>query len=197
MGDIVANTMVTLNGVAGRPETWQFDYISEPMMQVVAESLHSSAGLLLGRRTYEEFARYWPSAEAGQNPMAPAMNGLPKYVVTSTLASADWSNTQIVSGSDGLVELKELKEATEGTLSIIGSPTLVRSLAEAGVVDQFRLLVYPLVVEGGIRLFEGAGRRSRLELTECAELPKGVLHVTYVPARADGPDGRHDVGGGS
>lgn len=93
------------------------------------------------------------------------MNGLPKYVVTSTLQAADWSNTQLVSGSDGLVELKELKTTTQGTLSIIGSPTLVRTLTEAGMVDQLRLMVYPLVVDDGIRLFDGARRRSSLQLT--------------------------------
>jgi dihydrofolate reductase len=182
MGDIVANTMVTLNGVAGRPETWQFDYVSDSMMQVVAESLGSSAGLLLGRRTYEEFAHYWPGADPNENPLAPVMNSMAKFVVSSTLTAADWINTHIVSGSDGLVELKELKAATHGTLSIIGSPTLVRSLTEAGMVDQLSLMVYPLVVDEGIRLFEGASQRSALELTECAELPNGVLHLTYVPA---------------
>lgn len=194
MGDIVANTMVTLNGVAGSPETWQFDYVSEPMMQVMAESLHSSAGLLLGRRTYEEFAHYWPDADPRQNPMAPAMNGLPKYVVTSTLNAADWSNTQLVSGSDGLVDLKELKTTTQGTLSIIGSPTLVRTLTEAGMVDEIRLMVYPLVLDEGIRLFEGAFQRTSLTLTRCAELPKGVLHLTYVPGPPDERDERDDRG---
>jgi dihydrofolate reductase len=182
MGHIVANTMVTLNGVAGRPESWQFNYVSGPMMQVVAESLGSSEGLLLGRRTYEEFARYWPQADPAQNPLAPVINSMPKYVVSSTLTNADWDTTHIVPGDDGLVELKRLTATIAGTLSIIGSPTLVRSLAEAGMVNRLSLMVYPLVVDDGIRLFDGASQRSYLELVGCAELPNGVLHLSYVPA---------------
>jgi dihydrofolate reductase len=189
MGDIVANTMMTLNGVAGRPEAWQFNYVSGPMMGVVAESLGSSAGLLLGRRTYEEFVRYWPDADPSENPLAPLMNGLSKYVVSSTLTSVEWHNTHLVSGSDGLVELKRLKDSTAGTLSIIGSPTLVRSLTEAGMIDRMSLMVYPLVVDEGIRLFDGATQRRYLELIGCTELPNGVLHLTYVPVGGNGRQG--------
>jgi dihydrofolate reductase len=154
------------------------------MMQVVAESLGASAGLLLGRRTHDEFVQYWPNADPEQNPLAPVMNGMPKYVVSSTLTSTDWQNTHIVSGADGLVGLKALKDSTAGTLSIIGSPTLVRSLVEAGMVDRISLMVYPVVVDEGIKLFGGATQRSHLALRGCTELPHGVLHLTYVPAGA-------------
>lgn len=181
MGAITANTMMTLNGVAGRPEAWQFNYASPPMMRVIAESLQSSAGLLLGRRTYEEFAQYWPHIGAEDNPMAPAMNGLPKFVVASTLAETSWENATLLPGAELANAIADLKVDITGVLNIIGSPTLVRSLLDLGLLDRLDLMVYPLVAEEGIRLFDGATTRTGLSLVACSELPNGVLHLTYEP----------------
>ena len=182
MGSIVANAMVTLNGLAGRPENWQFDYVSPAMMDVVAESLQASAGLLLGRRTYEEFVQYWPHIGPEDNPMAPAMNGLPKFVVSSTLAETSWENSTLVAGAGLATTIADLKVDVVGVLSIVGSPTLVRSLLDLGLLDRLDLMVYPLVAEEGIRLFEGATTRTGLSLVACSELPNGVLHLTYEPS---------------
>lgn len=179
MGTINSNTMMTLNGVAGRPEDWQGDYMSPQMMGVIAGSLQASSGLILGRRTYEEFVRYWPNADPAENPMAPLMNELPKYVVSTTMNNAEWDNTQVVSDTEALASIKA---STEGVLSIIGSPTLVRSLLEAGMVDELSLMVFPTVVNDGIPLFAGTETRTKLELQYCSELPLGVLHLTYVAA---------------
>lgn len=118
------------------------------------------------------------------------MNGLPKYVVTSTLQAADWSNTQLVSGSDGLVELKELKTTTQGTLSIIGSPTLVRDVDRGGHgrpapsdgLPPRRRRRYPPLRRSPPTKQPAAHR--------CAELPNGVLHLTYVSATPDEREGK-------
>lgn len=179
MGTINANTMMTLNGVAGRPENWQGDYMSPQMMGLIAGALQTCSGLVLGRRTYDEFVRYWPEVDPTENPMAPLMNGLPKYVVTTTMKSAEWNNTQVVSDTEALASVRA---STEGVLNIIGSPTLVRSLLEAGMVDELSLMVFPTVVNDGIPLFAGAETRTKLELQHCSELPLGVLHLTYVAA---------------
>ena len=181
MGWVVANAMVTLNGVAGRPENWQFDYVSPAMMGVIAESLQTSAGLLLGRKTYEEFVQYWPHIGPEDNPMASAMNSLPKFVVSSTLAETSWENSTLVTGAGLANTIADLKVDVLGVLNIIGSPTLVRSLLDLGLLDRLDLMVYPLVAEEGIRLFEGATTRTGLSLIACSELPNGVLHLTYAP----------------
>lgn len=190
VGAIAANTMMTLNGVAGRPEAWQFDYASPPMMRVIAESLQASAGLLLGRRTYEEFVQYWPHVSPEDNPMAPAMNGLPKFVVSSTLAETSWENSTLVPGAGLANAITDLKADVTGVLNIIGSPTLVRSLLDLGLLDRLDLMVYPLVAKEGIRLFDGATTRTGLSLIACSELPLGVLHLTFEPAREGAVDVR-------
>src|SRR5687768_11440583 len=135
MGTITANTMVTINGVAEAPESWQFPYSSPEMAGVILDQLSRSAGLLLGRRTYEEFVSYWPQVSPADNPMAPAMNSLPKYVVSSTPRSTDWTPSQLVTG-DVTAQLQDLRDSIDGELSIIGSPTLVRSLLDEGLVDR-------------------------------------------------------------
>lgn len=183
MGTITANVMMTLNGIAGRPEGWQFAYGSPEMQGLIEQQLSSSTALLLGRRTYEEFALYWPTTMAEGNPMRPAMNGLKKYVVSTTLEHAEWNNSEIVAG-DIASRLRSLRAEPEDALSIVGSPTLVRSLLEAGLIDRLSLMVFPIVVEAGQRLFEGPASRTGLELTRCHPLPRGVLHLDYSPVAA-------------
>lgn len=184
-GSIAANVMVTLNGVAGRPESWQFAYASPEMMAVIGRSLGESKALLLGRRTYEEFVGYWPHVSAAENPMSPAMNELTKYVVTSTKAVPSWANTELVYGQGQLEQVCSLRDQLGGEMSIIGSPNLVRSLLEARMLDRLSLMVFPLIVESGDQLFEGIGSRNELELVSSVQLPKGVLHLEYRPmARA-------------
>jgi dihydrofolate reductase len=184
MGTITANVMMTLNGVAGQPETWQFAYSSPEMQGLIGRQLSSSTALLLGRRTYEEFARYWPTNRAEGNPMSPAMNGLKKYVVSATLEHAEWNNSEIVAG-DVASRLRSLRAEPEGDLSIVGSPTLVRSLLDAGLIDRLSLMVFPIVVEAGQRLFEGPASRTGLKLTRCHPLPRGVLQLDYSPIATD------------
>ncbi|MEV1128647.1 dihydrofolate reductase family protein [Agromyces sp. NPDC049794] len=183
MGTITANVMMTLNGVAGQPERWQFEYSSPEMHGLMGRQLASSTALLLGRRTYEDFVRYWPTPGAAGNPMSPVMNGLRKYVVSTTLRSAQWNNAEVVAGNVA-DRLRPLRAEPAGALNIIGSPTLVRSLLAAGLIDRVSLMVFPVVATGQ-PLFEGPASETGLELTHCQELPHGVLHLDYCPVRID------------
>lgn len=181
MGTITANTMVTVNGVAEAPETWQFAYFSPEMAGVMLEQLSRSSGLVLGRRTYEDFAGYWPHVSAAENPMAAPINELPKYVVSNTLRTTEWMPSQVVAG-DVTAQLRGLRDEADGDLSIIGSPTLVRSLLDERLIDRLSLMVFPLVVESGRGLFDGVTTRAGLDLVHADTLPNGVLHLAYEPA---------------
>jgi dihydrofolate reductase len=184
MGSIKSNTMVTVDGVAGAPENWQFQYFSPEMGEVIGRQLASADALLLGRVTYQEFAQYWPTDQAQDNPFAPAMNGLPKYVVSTTLAQADWNNSTIIKG-DVPKRLRQLKNDTAGDINLVGSPTLVGSLLAEGLIDQLSIMVFPLVLGSGRRLFENAAGRASLELAGCHQLANGVLHLDYRPGTFD------------
>jgi dihydrofolate reductase len=137
--------------------------------------------MLLGRVTYEEFASYWPEqtsdGEAGE--IADFMNDTPKYVVSSTLKSADdWKNTTLIDGNNAVAELTALKQQPGKDISITGSGTLVRTLLRDGLLDELRLLVHPIVVGHGKRLFD-EGEQVPLKLTDSKTFSTGVLALTY------------------
>jgi dihydrofolate reductase len=133
----------------------------------------------MGRVLYEEWAAFWPSNE---DELSQFFNSHPKYVVSNTLESASWNNTKIVSG-DVPQRLRELKDGTDGDLIVSGSPTLVRSLLAAELVDELRVLLHPIVVGQGKRLFEDATARG-LELVDHEVFTTGVLNLAYRPAAA-------------
>jgi dihydrofolate reductase len=134
--------------------------------------------MLFGRRTFEAFAAYWPQL-GDANPMAAALNSVPKLVASNTLASADaWANSSVVSG-DVAAELARLKEGEGGDISITGSATLVRSLLAAGVLDELRLLVHPIVLGTGARLFDDGNASVPLTLLDSRPLATGVMYLTY------------------
>ena len=112
------------------------------------------------------------------------MNGLKKYVVSTTLTQAEWNDSEIVSGNV-VGRLRSLRAVPGSALSIVGSPTLVRSLLAAGLIDRLSLMVFPLVVETGQRLFESPASRTGLELARCHQLPRGVLQLDYRPVAAE------------
>src|SRR5690348_9673802 len=142
MRKIVSGLFISLDGVVEAPQTWHFPYFDDEMGAAVGALMSSGEAMLLGRRTYEEFASYWPTAT---DEMADQMNGTPKYVVSTTLTSADWQNSTLING-DVAKELTRLKEEPGGNLNITGSATLVRSLLREGLLDELHLLVHPLVV---------------------------------------------------
>jgi dihydrofolate reductase len=178
MRKIVSGLFISLDGVVAAPDQWHFPYFDEEMGAAVQSMMDGSDAMLLGRRTYEEFASYWPTST---DDMAGHMNGIPKYVVSNTLTSADWQNSTLVSG-DVSKELTRIKEQPGANLSISGSGTLVRSLLRDGVLDELRLLVHPIVVGTGKRLFDD-GPQVPLRLTKSQTFGTGVLYLTY--ERAD------------
>jgi dihydrofolate reductase len=178
MGHITSGLFISLDGVVEAPQTWHFPYADHQLQAAVGELMSGSDAMLLGRRTYEEFAAYWPGADPG-DPMTAAMNGTQKYVVSTTLTEATWQNTTLVSG-DVDTELAKLK--TDTRLATTGSATLVRRLLERGLLDELHLLVHPIVVGHGVRLFP-EGPTVPLTLLSSTTFDSGVLHLVYTAAR--------------
>jgi dihydrofolate reductase len=172
---------VSLDGVFEAPETWHFPYFNDEMGEIVAAQMAAADTMLLGRRTYEEFAAYW--ADKGSDvELADQINGTPKLVASTTLQSVDWRNSTLIRG-DVATHLRLLQEQPGKDISITGSGTLVRSLIREGLLDELRLLVHPIVVGSGKRLFDGGPDRVPLALLESRPLSTGVLYLTY--GRAD------------
>jgi dihydrofolate reductase len=180
MGDIAVHEFITLDGVIEEPR-WSMDYPFDPKMgQAIAGIMGSSKALLMGRRTYELFAPTWSGRTAEQDPGAPFMNETPKYVVSSTLRSADWNNTEIL-GPYSADAIRALRDRVDGNIYVSGSGTLVRAMLADGLVGELHLFVYPLALGAGQRLF-GDGSTHKLELAGSETYSSGVLHLTYRPA---------------
>ena len=200
MRKIIAITHVTLDGIMqapGGPEEdprggftqggWAMPYGDEAGGEAVGKIMSGEFDLLLGRRTYEIFAAYWPYA--GDNPIANAFNKATKYVVTHSLDRFDWVKTQPMKG-DAVEEIRRLKASDGPELHIWGSSALLQTLIAAELVDEFRVWVYPLVLGQGKRLFEKGVPPRGLTLVESRSTPSGVLLNTYRPA---GPLPRRSV----
>jgi dihydrofolate reductase len=138
MGFIKSGLFISLDGVIEAPETWHFPYFNDEMGAAVGQLMAEADATLLGRKTYDAFASYWPQADPADG-MTATMNGARKYVVSNTLSEATWENSSVING-DVYASLAALKEDTG--LSTTGSATLVRSLLEQGLVDELHLLVH-------------------------------------------------------
>lgn len=178
MGSINAGLFIALDGVVEQPQTWQGEFFNDQTGAAVGGLMSGNDGMLLGRRTYEEFAGFWSNADPA-DPTTAQMNGAAKYVVSSTLRTADRQNSTIVTG-DVAAELTRLKQ--DNRLGVTGGGTLVRWLLEAGLLDELHLFVHPVVVGSVKRLFE-PGARLELRLTDCTRFGTGVLHLVYGPSR--------------
>jgi dihydrofolate reductase len=182
MRKTVAGILMTLDGVVESPEKWHLRYYDDELGELIDAAAANSDAMLLGRRTYEEFAAFWPSQD-GDEPMTDYMNDTPKYVVSTTLTELEWRNSTLVSG-DVVETVEALKRQPGGNIQIYGSPTLVRSLLRDGMLDELDLLVHPIVVGGGQRLFENGNYGTALRLVDSRTLGTGVLALTYAPAVA-------------
>jgi dihydrofolate reductase len=180
MRKIVAGLFVSLDGVIEAPETWTGPYFSPEIGQVVGTLIAAGDTLLLGRRTYETFARSFANA-GGDNPMAAQMNSVRKVVVSTTLTSADWQNSALV-GSDVESAVTGLKAEDGKNINMSGSATLVASLLRLGLLDELDLLIFPVVVGSGRRLFHEDGEPTALSLLGSTTFDNGVIHATYGPA---------------
>jgi dihydrofolate reductase len=181
MSKVVASLFVSLDGVMEAPEKWHFPYFNDEMGAAIGGAISSTDAFLLGRRTYEEWAQYWPSQTSAENPMAAAINGMPKYVASRTLDEVTWQNS-ILLGTDVAEAVEELRKQPGRDISISGSATLVRSLLGDGLIDELRLMIHPVVVGSGRRLFENGSAPAPLELVDSRTFSTGVLNLTYRPA---------------
>jgi len=193
---LVAVESLTLDGVMqapGRPDEdtrggfehggWAVPYADQAMGRAMAERMAQRGSIVLGRRTYEDFAGYWPKQE--DNPYTEALNRAQKYVASTTLSEPlPWENSTLLEG-DAVDGLAALKEADGGNLTVIGSGELVRSLITRGLIDEYLLLIHPLVLGSGQRFFPD-GAFAPLELVDSLTTTTGVVIATYRPAQAAG-----------
>jgi dihydrofolate reductase len=182
MRKIATGLFMSLDGVVESPFDWAATYFNDEMFEWIGAGLPQADAILLGRRTYLEFAELWPS-QGSTVPMADFLNNTPKYVVSSTLDTLDWGPSTLVRG-DLAVEIEELKQRPGRNIQIPGSPTLVRSLLRNGLLDEFAVGIAPVVVGSGMRLFEGITDQLALELVDSRAFSTGMLGVTYRSARA-------------
>lgn len=157
---------------------WGPPYGDEVMGQKAAEGMRDTTAYLLGRKTYEKMAAFWPH-QPDDNPIAAHFNAAPKYVVTRTLTRLDWAGSEAVDG-DVRESVTALKAQGEGTIAVLGSGELVQALIENEQVDEYRLFVHPLVLGTGKRLFREYPRPLRLRLVDCTRTSTGVLLLNYM-----------------
>lgn len=178
MRKIVAGLFMSLDGVVESPSNWAT--FNEEATAMMAAGIEKADAILLGRRTYLEFAGIWPAQGSG-TAMARFLNATPKYVVSSTLsAPLDWANSSLVSG-DLAAAVAGIRAQPGLDIQVPGSPALVRSLLRHGLLDELSLMIQPIVVGSGRRLFDGLTDQVRLRLVESTALRTGVVTVTYQP----------------
>ena len=177
MGKLTVTSFITLDNVVQDPHLWSGDFQSDDTGELNGAVLRDADGLLLGRETYEGFAAAWPSRSG--DPFSDKFNAMPKYVVSSTLESADWNNSTILA-EDPFTRVRELK--ADQNLLVWGSPSLVRGLMDEGLVDDFVLLYSPIVLGEGKKLFADGGGKHTLTVTESTILGGGMLALRMTPA---------------
>jgi len=183
MGKLVVTEFISLDGVFEEPR-WTFEFNrGDDGDRFKGDELKAADAQLLGRITYQGFAQAWPSM--GHDWFGEKMNSMPKYVVSTTLTDDDasWTNTTVIR-DDVPGQVAQVKEHVAGDLLVAGSARLVRTLAEHDLVDEYRLMLFPIVLGAGQRLFEDGAARTRLLLVDHRPVgPDGVVVLTYQPAR--------------
>jgi dihydrofolate reductase len=185
MRKLIVTEFVSLDGVMEAPggepthphSGWVFDFLSDEQDQYKLKETLDSEALLLGRVTYEGFSQAWPQ-RGGE--FADKMNSMPKYVVSSTLKDPEWNNTTVLPDLDGV---RELRDGDGGPILVAGSCTLVHGLIENDLVDELRLMVFPVALGSGLRVFPETERKTPLKLTGTQTFASGVQANEYAPAR--------------
>ncbi|MCX5386460.1 dihydrofolate reductase family protein [Streptomyces sp. NBC_00083] len=162
---------------------WQVPFSDDVSGRYVVDWFSGAEAFLLGRRTYDIFAGYWPGVTEPGHPIAGPLNALPKYVVSTTLKDPEWHNTLVLGGADAAVaeEIKALKARPGGELQVHGSATLARFLMSHDLIDEYRLMTFPVVLGTGRRLFTDGVPPTSFALTEARTTPGGVSVTTYRP----------------
>jgi dihydrofolate reductase len=197
MRKVIANEWMTLDGVVQAPAYadedtsggfehggWHTRYFDDLSMAWVIENVSRAGGYLLGRGTYEIFAAHWPNASEEEQALAEPLNTLPKYVASRTLAEPlRWQNSTLLR-DDLVAAVRDLKAEEGGDLHVIGSPGLVQSLVERGLLDELRVMIDPIVVGSGKRLFGDDGTLWRLQLADSRVTSTGAIIATYAAESA-------------
>jgi dihydrofolate reductase len=197
MRKVIVNEFMSLDGVAQAPGGadedpsggfqhggWHMRYFDESSQKWVVESLTEAGAFLLGRRTYEIFAAYWPNAPAEEEVIAKPLNTLPKHVASRTLTEPlEWQNSTVLQG-DVAEAVRALKEAEGADVHVIGSTELVQTLIEHDLVDEYRVMIDPVFLGGGKRLFRDDGALRPLRLVSGEVTTTGAILATYTPAEA-------------
>jgi len=195
MRKVIVNEWMSLDGVVqapGAPEEdttggfehggWHLRYFDDLSRSWVVASYAEAGGFLFGRRTYESLAAYWPNASEEEQPIAEPLNTLPKYVASTTLTEPlEWQNSTVLKG-EVAEAVAALKREEGDDLHVIGSSQLVRTLIEHDLVDEFRVMIDPLVVGGGKRIFRDDGALRPLRLLDSKVTTTGAILATYAPA---------------
>jgi dihydrofolate reductase len=189
---IAAGLFISLDGVVESPADWGFQYLDREMGKAIMAGIAQADTVLLGRRTYEEFARIWP-CQGSDVPMADFLNHSPKYVVSSRIEALEWGPARLIKG-DLVTEIRKLKRETGRMIQIPGSPTLVRSLLREGLLDLLSLTICPILVGSGMRLFDDTIRDVKLELAHSTPHANGAIGVTYRPAQSRPEAAQRPVG---
>jgi dihydrofolate reductase len=197
MRKVIVNEFMSLDGVVQAPggvdeDTsggfehggWHLRYFDDLSQKRVLESIVEAGGLLLGRRTYEIFAGYWPTAPEEEQVIAEPLNTKPKYVASTTLSDPlEWQNSMVLRG-DVAEAVAALKQEDGADLHVIGSTQLVQTLIDDELVDEFRLMIDPVVLGGGKRIFRADGSVRPLRLVDSQVTTTGAVLATYAPAGA-------------
>jgi dihydrofolate reductase len=191
MRKLIVNTFMTLDGVMQAPggagedptggfthEGWSVNYWDEMMGQVMGEAMSRPNEMLLGRKTYEIFAAHWPYSD---EPGAEEINNAKKYVASRTLDHVEWNNTTLIKG-EAAEEIRKLKEQEGPEIQVSGSGNLVQTLLKNGLVDEFFIWIFPVVVGKGKRLFDFGTLPAGLKLVDSKVSSTGVIIATYQPA---------------
>jgi dihydrofolate reductase len=192
---LTMTTFLSLDGVMqgpGGPEEdrsngfdqggWLVPYADDDMGKLVSDWFAAADAFLLGRKTYEIFAAYWPNITDQTDPVATKLNSLPKYVVSNTLDKVEWSNSTLIRGDAVEEEITKLKQQPGNELQIHGSGHLARTLMARDLIDEYRLWIYPVVLGSGRRLFQDGIMPTALRLIDTKTTSTGVVIHVYEPA---------------
>jgi dihydrofolate reductase len=181
---LIVSEFISLDGVVEDPPSWTFQFASEEQDKFKFDELSAAGDLLLGRVTYEGFAAAWPQMEEQTGEYGAWMNGYPKHVVSTTLQEPlEWNNSRLIQG-DVAEKVAELKQGSGGDILVFGSGELVNTLMQHDLVDEYRLMIFPVVVGTGKRLFGEGGDTKSMRLVDAKTTSTGVAILTYEPAGA-------------
>ena len=188
MRKLIVTEFMTLDGVVEAPHEWSFPYWNDDIARFKLDEIMTSDILLLGRVTYDGFAAAWPNRENDEAGFTEKINTMPKYVASNSLKTADWNNTRIIR-ANLIEEVRQLKQQDGGFIMVAGSPNLIQTLVREGQVDEFWLLVYPIVLYHGKRLFYNGSEPTsagplKLKLNEVRSIGSGVILQRYETERA-------------